>query len=98
MPISMAILAEVEFSSLNPPSCNVGVRLAEQSIEGQSRGINIPRLNPPLFPAALWFAYALHRVSAGVRTAVLQGTSPLACESVVTAGPIAGLFEKNLSE
>jgi hypothetical protein len=60
--------------------------------------INIFGLNPRLFPAALPFKDALYRVSASVRTVVLQGTSPLACESLVTAGPVAGMIEKNMPE
>jgi hypothetical protein len=35
---------------------------------------------------------------ARVRTEALQGTSPLAHESLVTAWPVAAMIEKNLLE
>ena len=41
---------------------------------------------------------ALHRVPASVRAIVLQGTSPLACESLVATRPVARLLEKNVPE
>jgi hypothetical protein len=44
------------------------------------------------------FANALHCVSASVRAVVLQGTSPLAFESLVAAGPIARMIEKKVLE
>jgi hypothetical protein len=55
-------------------------------------------LNPRLFPSALPFTDALHRVPASVRAIVLQGTSPLACESLVATRSVARLLEKNVPE
>jgi len=55
-------------------------------------------LNPRLFPAALPFTDALHCVPASVRAIVLQGTSPLARESLVAARSVACVLEKNVSE
>ena len=55
-------------------------------------------LSPRLFPSALPFTDALHRVPASVRAIVLQGTSPLACESLVATRSVARLLEKNIPE
>ncbi len=55
-------------------------------------------LKPRLFPSALPFTDALHRVPASVRAIVLQGTSPLACESLVATRSVARMLEKNVPE
>ncbi len=53
-------------------------------------------LNPRLFPSPLSLLDALQRTSARVRTEALQGTSPLAHESLVAAGPVTAMVEKNV--
>jgi len=53
-------------------------------------------LNPRLFPAPLPFPDALHSAPAVTRTETLQGTSPLAQDSFVTAWPVTTRIEKNV--
>jgi hypothetical protein len=58
--------------------------------------INISGLNARLFPALLPFSDTLHCAPAGVRAEVLQGTSPLARESLVATRSVAVMVEKNV--
>jgi hypothetical protein len=60
------------------------------------RRINISRLNARLFPAPLPLLNPFQRAPAGLRTETLQGTSPLTCEALVTAWPVAAMVEKNV--
>jgi hypothetical protein len=53
-------------------------------------------LNARLFPTPLPLGYSLYRAPAQCATKVLQGTSPLACEALVAAWPIAAMVEKNV--
>jgi len=53
-------------------------------------------LNARFFPTPFPFLNALQRTPAGWRAEALQRTSPLTCESFVTARPVARMIEKNL--
>jgi len=56
----------------------------------------MPGLNPRLFPSPLPLLDALQRTPASGRTETLQGTSPLLCESLAAAWPVAAMIEKNV--
>jgi hypothetical protein len=58
--------------------------------------INISGLKARLFPALLSFSDALQRAPALWRAEMLQRTSPRTHESLVAAGTVAGMFEKNV--
>jgi hypothetical protein len=58
--------------------------------------INIFGLKARLFPALLSFPDALQRAPALWRTEVLQRTSARTDESLVAAGTVAGMVEKNV--
>jgi hypothetical protein len=55
-------------------------------------------LNARLFPAPFPLLNAFQRSPARRATEALQGTSPLVCESLVAARPVAGVREKNVPE
>jgi len=54
------------------------------------------RLNARLFPASFPLLDAFERAPAFLRTEALQGTSPRAHESLVAAGSVAAMVEKNV--
>jgi hypothetical protein len=58
--------------------------------------INMSGLKARLFPAPLSFPDALQRAPARARTEALQGTSRCSHESLVAAGTVAGMVEKNV--
>jgi len=53
-------------------------------------------LNARLFPAPFPLLNAFQRSPTLMRTETLQGTSPLLCESLVAARPVARMLEKNV--
>jgi hypothetical protein len=55
-------------------------------------------LNARLFPAPFPLLNAFQRSPARHATEALQGTSPLVCEPLVAARPVAGMREKNIPE
>jgi hypothetical protein len=55
-------------------------------------------LNPRLFPAPLSLLNPFQRSPTCPATKALQGTSTLLRVSLVAAGPIAGVLEKNVPE
>ncbi len=58
--------------------------------------INISGLKARLFPALLSFSDALQRAPALCRAEMLQRTSPRTHESLVAAGTITAVVEKNV--
>jgi hypothetical protein len=60
------------------------------------RPINMSGLNARLFPPPLALDDPLQRAPARCATEALQGTSPLLCEALVAARPVAGLPEKKV--
>jgi hypothetical protein len=57
--------------------------------------INISGLNTRLFPAPFPLLDPRQRMLAGLRTEVLQGTTPLAQKCFVATGPVAAMLEKS---
>jgi len=59
---------------------------------------NMSGLNARLSPAPLSLDDPLQRPLARLATEALQGTSPLARESLIAARPVARVLEKNVPE
>ena len=82
---------------LPPPVELVKLQLHRQAewYAGNRRWINISGLSTCLFPTSLALLDPLQGMPAGLRTEVLQGTTPLAEESFVATGSVAFMLEKS---